>query len=88
MYHIICDIVCVRRKIVRINGEDYPYEIVKSRFLKLNSEHLEYVRECMKHTNTKIGNIKAYLLTSLYSAPETMTYYYQQEANSDLYGDG
>ncbi|MCR5324245.1 MAG: replication initiator protein A [Lachnospiraceae bacterium] len=88
MYHIICDIVCVRRKTVRINGEDYPYEIVKSRFLKLNSEHLEYVRECMKHTNTKIGNIKAYLLTSLYSAPETMTYYYQQEANSDLYGDG
>ena len=87
MYQMICDIVCVRRKQVRINGENYPYEAVKSRFLKLTGAHLEYVRECMKRTVTRIGNIRAYLLTSLYMAPETMNHYYQQEVNHDMYGD-
>ena len=88
IYETVCDVVCVRRSIIRINGEDYPYEFVKSRFLKLNNGHVEYVMECMKKTTTKITNIRSYLITALYNAPSTMSHYYQQEVQHDLYGGG
>ena len=88
IYETICDVVCVKRKAIRINGEDYPYELVKSRFLKLNSRHVEYVMGCMKETTTKITNIRAYLITALYNAPSTMNHYYQQEVQYDMYGGG
>ena len=52
LFRVICEIVCVNRETVRIAGEEYPYELVKSRFLKLNSSHLEYVIDCMKNTST------------------------------------
>ena len=86
IYETICDVVCVKRKTIRINGEDYPYEFVKSRFLKLNSSHVEYVMGCMKETVTKITNIRAYLITALYNAPATINHYYQQEVQHDMYG--
>ena len=88
IYETICDVVCVKRRTIRINGEDYPYELVKSRFLKLNSSHVEYVMGCMKGTVTKITNIRAYLITALYNAPSTMSHYYQQEVQHDMYGGG
>ncbi len=88
IYETICDIVCVKREKIRINGEDYPYELVKSRFLKLNSSHVEYVMGCMKNTVTKITNIRSYLITALYNAPTTMSHYYQQEVQHDMYGGG
>ena len=88
IYETVCDVVCVKRKTIRINGEDYPYELVKSRFLKLNSSHVEYVMGCMKGTVTKITNIRAYLITALYNAPSTMSHYYQQEVQHDMYGGG
>ena len=72
LFGIICEVVCVKRKSIRVAGEDYPYELVKSRFLKLNSSHLEYVIGCMKETTTKITNIKAYMITALYNAPTTI----------------
>lgn len=86
IYETICDIVCVKRSVVRINGEDYPYELVKSRFLKLNNSHVGYVMERMKETVAKITNIRAYLLTALYNAPSTIGHYYQQEVQHDMYG--
>ncbi len=85
IYETVCDVVCVKRKTICINGEDYPYELVKSRFLKLNSSHVEYVMRSMKDTVTKIFNIRAYLITALYNAPSTMNYYYQQEVQHDMY---
>jgi len=88
IYETICDVVCVKRRTIRINGEDYPYELVKSRFLKLKSGHVEYVMGCMKDTVTKITNIRAYLITALYNAPSTMSHYYQQEVQHDMYGGG
>ena len=88
IYETICDVVCVKRRTIRINGEDYPYELVKSRFLKLDSSHVEYVMERMKDTTTKIANIRAYLITALYNAPATMSHYYQQEVQHDMYGGG
>ena len=88
IYETVCDVVCVKRNAIRINGEDYPYELVKSRFLKLNNSHVGYVMERMKDTVTKITNIRAYLLTALYNAPSTMGHYYQQEVQHDMYGGG
>lgn len=88
IYETVCDVVCVKRRSIRINGEEYPYELVKSRFLKLNSGHAEYVMSCMRETVTKITNIRAYLITALYNAPSTMNHYYQQEVQHDIYGGG
>ncbi|MCM1376498.1 MAG: replication initiator protein A [Lachnospiraceae bacterium] len=88
IYETVCDVVCVKRRTIRINGEDYPYELVKSRFLKLNSSHAGYVMDCMKDNVKKITNIRAYLITALYNAPSTMSHYYQQEVRHDMYGGG
>lgn len=83
---LILETVAARRPYIRIAGEDYPKEIVRSRFLKLNSGHLEYVFECMDRNTAKISNIKAYLLAALFNAPATMDSYYRAEVNHDLYG--
>lgn len=88
LFEVICEVVCVKRTTIRIAGEDYPYELVKSKFLKLNSGHLEYVIARMYDTNTKITNIKAYMVTSLYNAPSTINHYYQQEVQHDMFGGG
>ncbi len=88
IYETVCDVVCVRRKTLRINGEEYPYELVKSRFMKLNNRHVEYVMDCMQKSVTKVTNIRAYLITALYNAPTTMLHYYQQEVQHDMYGGG
>mgnify|MGYP002518428813 CR=1 FL=1 len=88
LFEVICEIVCVKRTTIRIAGEEYPYELVKSKFLKLRSNHLEYVMSCMKDTTTKISNIKAYMVTALYNAPSTINHYYQQEVQHDMYGGG
>lgn len=83
---LILETVAARRPYIRIAGEDYPKEIVRSRFLKLNSGHLEYVFECMDRNTAKISNIKAYLLAALFNAPATMDSYYRAEVNHNLYG--
>jgi hypothetical protein len=85
LYEVISEIVCVKRKTVKVNGEDYPYQLVKSKFLKLNSSHLEYVINCMKETTTKITNIRAYMVTALYNAPNTINHYYEQEVKYDMH---
>lgn len=86
LYERICDVVCVPRKTIRIAGEEYPYSLVKSKFLKLNSGHLQYVMDCMKNNTTKVANIKAYVITALYNAPNTISHYYTAEVNHDIYG--
>ena len=86
LYQLICDVVCVPRKTIRIAGEDYPYSLVKSKFIKLGAEHLQYVIGCMERNTTKIANIKAYLITALYNAPNTISHYFTAEVNHDLYG--
>ena len=88
LYAVICEVVCVRHRSVRVGGEEYPHALVKERFLKLGEEHLRYVIECMRNTSTKITNIKAYMITALYNAPMTMNHYYQQEVNYDMRGGG
>lgn len=88
LFQVICEVVCVPHRTVRIGGEEYPYELVKAKFLKLTASHLEYVMLCMKNTTTKIANIKAYMVTALYNAPNTISHFYQQEVQHDMYGGG
>ena len=71
---------------IRIAGVDKPVALVKNRFMKLNYSHIEYVLFCLNRNTTKVGNIKAYLLTTLYNAPLTISNYYQAEVNHDMYG--
>ena len=85
LYQLICDVVCVPRKTIRIGGEDYPYRLVKSKFLKLNAQHLQYVISCMEKNTTKVSNIRSYLITALYNSPNTISHYYNAEVNHDMY---
>ena len=71
---------------IRIAGTEKPVALVKSRFMKLNYSHIEYVLFCLNRNTTKVGNIKAYLLTALYNAPATINSYYQAEVNHNMYG--
>ncbi|MBC5745612.1 replication initiator protein A [Lachnospiraceae bacterium MD308] len=73
---------------LRIAGVDKPVALVKNRFMKLNQTHIEYILTCLGANTTKVGNIKAYLLTTLYNAPTTISNYYTAEVNHDLYGSG
>lgn len=85
---LIVDTVCTARKTVRIAGDDYPAEVVKSRFMKLDSSHVQYVMDCMRENTTFVRNIKKYLLAALYNAPATISNYYSSLVQHDMYGDG
>ena len=83
---LMLEVVLSKRPYIRIAGDDFPREVVRGRFLKINSSHLEYVFGCIDKNTTKVGNIKAYLLAALYNAPATMDSYYRAEVSHDLYG--
>lgn len=85
---LIVDTVCSARKTIRIAGDDYPAEVVKSRFMKLDSSHVQYVMDCMADNTTYVRNIKKYLLAALYNAPATINSYYSSLVQHDMYGDG
>ena len=86
MIDIMLDAVCSTAPTIRINGEDMPQQVVKSRFLKLNSSHIQYVIEVINKNPSDIRNIKAYLLTALYNASLTIDNYYSALVNHDFYG--
>ena len=88
LVELMVDTVCSRRETIRIAGDDYPAEVVKSRFLKLNSSHIEYVLDRMRENTTYVRNIKKYLLATLYNAPATIGSYYTSLVSHDLYGGG
>ena len=73
---LMLETVCTARKTIRIAGDDYPAELVKSKFLKLNSSHIEFVLDCMRENTTKVRNIKQYLKAVLFNAPSTIDSYY------------
>mgnify|MGYP000080307998 CR=1 FL=1 len=83
---LMLEAVISQRPYIRIAGDEFPREVVKSRLLKVNSMHIEYVFDCIDRNTTKVGNIKAYLLTALFNSPATMDSYYRAEVNHDLYG--
>ena len=85
---IMLDAVCSTSPTIRINGEDMPQSVVKSRFLKLDSGHIDYVLQAMNDCPSDIRNIRAYLLTALYNASLTIDNYYSARVNYDFHGKG
>ena len=83
---IMLECICSNADTIRIAQDDVPQELVKSRMLKINSEHIEYIFGCLKSNTTKVRNIKAYLKAVIYNAPVTISNYYSAEVNHDLYG--
>lgn len=81
---LMVDTLCSTSPTLRIGGERIPADQVKSRFLTLDSRHLEYVFDCMRRNTTQVRNIRAYLLTALYNAPATINHYYQAEVQHDF----
>ena len=73
---------------VLIGGVDKPVVIVKNRFMKVEHGHIEYVVGCLEKNTSKVGNIRAYLLTTLYNSTMTIENYYRAEVNHDMYGGG
>ena len=80
--------VCARRKTTRIAGADFPHEVVRSRFLKLDSSHIEFVMECLHNNTTEVRNMKQYLLTVLFNAPTTISNHYTAQVNHDMHAGG
>ena len=81
---LMLETVCTRRKVIRIAGDDYPAELVKSKFMKLSSSHIQFVIDCMHQNTTKIRNIKKYLLAVLFNAPNTIDSYYTALVAHDM----
>ncbi|WP_230399645.1 DUF6017 domain-containing protein [Novisyntrophococcus fermenticellae] len=81
---LMLETICTARKTIRIAGDDYPAELVKSKFLKLNSSHIQFVFDCMRENTTKIRNIKQYLRAVLFNAPTTIDSYYTALVTHDM----
>ena len=86
MVDLIVEQMLSRSEEVLVAGNKYPAEIVKKRLLQIEYSHIEYVLFCLKKNTTKVGNIKKYLLATLFNAPSTIEGYYSAEVNHDMYG--
>ena len=81
---LVQETVCSTRSQIRVAGNDYPAEVVRSKLLKLNSEHIRFVMDCLKQNTTRIRNIRQYLLATLFNAPSTMNSYYTALVAHDM----
>ena len=84
MLELLVDTVCSNRKMIRIAGDDKPYEVVKGKLMKLDSDHIRFVLMCMKENTTQVRNMRQYILAALYNAPLTMYNYYASRVQHDL----
>lgn len=85
---LLVETVCARRKTTRISGADFPHEIVRSRFLKLDSSHIEFVMDCLQKNTTQVRNMKQYLLAVLFNVPTTMNNHFTSLVNHDMHAGG
>ena len=81
---LLQETVCSTRSQIRVAGNDYPAEVVRAKLLKLNSEHIRFVMDCLKQNTTRIRNIRQYLLAMLFNAPSTMNSYYTALVAHDM----
>lgn len=84
IFELILETVLSKNEDITIAGDVYPKNLVKSKFMKLNYSHVEYVINCLGKNTTKIRNIKSYLLASLFNAGSTISSYYKAEVNHDM----
>ena len=85
---LIVETLCSTKPTICVSGDDFPAALVKEKLLKLDSQHIDYVFECLDKNTTYVRNIKKYLLATLFNAPSTIDSYYSALVNHDLYGDG
>ena len=85
---LMVETVCAKRKTTRIAGSDFPHEVVRSRFLKLDSEHIRFVMDSLQKNTTEVRNMKQYLLTVLFNAPTTISNHYTSQVNHDMNAGG
>jgi len=83
---LMVETICTNRKTICVARNDFPAEVVKSKLLKLDSSHIEFVLDCLNENTTKVQNIRQYLLAVLFNAPSTIDNYYSSRVNHDLYG--
>ena len=81
---LMIDICLQEAGTVPINGSPMPVEVVKSKFLKLNSSHIEYIMDSLDRNPSEVKNIRSYLLTTIYNAPNTISQYYRSQVNYDM----
>lgn len=82
--NLLVDTCATNRKMLRIAGDDKPAEVVRSRFMKLNADHIRFVLDSLAENTAPVRNMKQYLLAMLYNAPTTMNLYYQNKTNHDF----
>ena len=81
---IMVDVVCSNEPYIRINKQEYPQEVVKSRFLKINSSHIEYIYDSLHENTSNVRNIRAFLITTIYRSFETADNWYTAKVNHDI----
>ena len=81
---LLVDTCCANKPWIVISGDKKPIEAVKSRFMKLNYSHIDYVLRCLSDNTTRIRNVNQYLLATLYNAPTTISPYYRSWVNNDM----
>ena len=84
IYELVLETVISQGDSMIIGSNRYPMSLVRSKFLKLNSSHVEYVMDSLKANTTKVRNIRKYMLATLFNAPTTISSYYQAEVNHDF----
>lgn len=85
---LMAETISFKRENMYIGNVEYPYQFVKNKLLKVELSHIQYVLECLHDNTTKIRNVRAYLLASIFNAPSTINHYYRAEVNHDMYGGG
>lgn len=84
IFELMVDVVCTTKDTIRISGDDKPADVVKSQFLKFNSEHIRFVMDALRENTTKVRNIRQYLLATLYNAPLTISNHFRSLVNHDM----
>lgn len=84
IFELIFETVVSKNKSIVISSNRYPMELVKSKFLKLGYNHVEYVLECLQRNTADVKNIKKYMLAMLFNAPSTIDSYYRSQVNHDM----
>ena len=81
---IMVDVVCSKEQYIRVNKQEYPHEVVKSRFLKIDASHIEYIYDALKDNTSNVRNIRAFLITTIYRSFETADNWYAAKVNYDF----
>jgi hypothetical protein len=83
IFELMTDVLESKNETINVNSQKMSIQTVKSRFLKLTSDHIKYALECLEKTKTHIRNIRAYLITVVYNSYTSMNSYYRTMFNHD-----